>query len=324
MPFLLLRTRATLCSMVSFGVLPGHDPSGDLLGTAEMAEALGFDSAWVGDHLLWHVASPDPGVLLGALAARTTRLRLGTAVMLAALRSPLVVAKMAATLDHLSEGRFVLGVGLGGENPAEFAAAGVPLRERSGRLDETLTLCRALWAGEPVNHSGRYFPMENVRFDLPPRTPGGPPVWVGGRAPGALRRAGRLGDGWLAFVVTPERFAAGWATVRRHATEAGRDPDALTPALQLWCNLAESDEAAREELAPRIERFYRTPFARFEPYTICGDAETWRERIAAFAAAGVRHFNLIFEGGEPLAQMARFASELMPELQALGRREPLS
>lgn len=303
--------------MLTFGVLPGHDPSGDLLGAAELAEALGFDSAWVGDHLLWHVASPDPGVLLGALAARTSRLRLGTAVMLAALRSPLVVAKMAATLDHLTEGRFVLGVGLGGENPAEFAAAGVPLAERSGRLDETLELCRAFWSGAPLTYHGRYYQMEDVRFDLPPRTPGGPPIWVGGRAPRSLRRAGRLGDGWLAFVVTPERFAANWATVRRHAVDAGRDAGALTPALQVWCNLAASDDAARAELAPRIERFYQTPFARFEQYTICGDADTWRARIAAFAAAGVRHFNLIFDGGEPLAQLARFATELMPELHAI-------
>src|SRR5947209_6483397 len=112
--------------MLSFGVLPGHDPSGDLLGTAEMAEALGFDSVWVGDHVLWYVSSPDPAVLLGALAARTSRVRVGVGVLLAALRPPLVVAKMAATLDHLSGGRFVLGAGIGGENPAEFAAVGVP------------------------------------------------------------------------------------------------------------------------------------------------------------------------------------------------------
>src|SRR6266508_3261847 len=124
--------------MLTFGVDPAHDPDGDLIGAAELAEGLGFDSVWVGDHLLWYVPSPDPAVILGALAARTERMRLGTAVYLAALRNPVAVAKMGATLDHLSGGRFVLGVGLGGENPAEFAAAGVPLRQRSGRLDETL------------------------------------------------------------------------------------------------------------------------------------------------------------------------------------------
>ena len=301
--------------MLTFGVIPGHDPSGDVLGTAEMAEALGFDSVWVGDHLLWYVPSPDPAVILGALAARTERVRLGTAVYLAALRNPVAVAKMGATLDHLSDGRFVLGVGIGGENPAEFAAANVPLRQRSGRLDETVEVCRRLWTGrEPVTHDGRFLQLQDVRFDLPPLTPGGPPVWVGGRAPRSLVRAGRLGDGWLAFVVTPERFADGWATVRQHAADAGRDPDALTPGLQLWCNLADSDEEARALLAPQIEAMYRTPYDRFSRYTICGTPDTWQTRVGEFAAAGVRHFNLVFAGGDVRVQMARFATEVMPLL----------
>jgi probable F420-dependent oxidoreductase len=299
--------------MLSFGVIPGHDPSGDVLGTAEMAEALGYDSVWVGDHLLWYVPSPDPAVILGALAARTERVRLGTAVYLAALRNPVAVAKMAATLDHLSDGRFVLGVGIGGENPAEFAAAGVPLSRRSRRLDETIEVCRLLWQNrDPVTFDGRDIRLEGVRFDLPPRTPGGPPVWVGGRAPRSLARAGRLGNGWLAFVVTPERFAEGWATVRRHAEEAGRDPAALTPGLQLWSNLADTDAEAQALLAPQIEAMYRTPYERFARYTICGTPETWLARLQAFAAAGVRHFNLVFAGGDVRVQIARFATEVMP------------
>lgn len=303
---------ASLPQGLTFGVLPGHDESGDLLGSVELAEALGFDSVWVGDHVLWYVPSPDPIALLGAITARTTRVRLGTAVMLAALRPPVVVAKQAATLDHLSGGRFVLGVGIGGENPAEFEAVGVPLRQRGGRLDETLRICRALWSAEgPVSFSGRYFSLNNARFDLPPLTLGGPPVWVGGRAPGALRRAGELGDGWLAFVVTPERFAQGWSTVRAHAEAAGRNPDSLTPGLQLWCALADTDEQAHALIAPAIERMYRTPFERFERYTIHGPPDRWRARLAEFAAAGARHFNLIFAGGDVQGQMVRFASEFM-------------
>jgi probable F420-dependent oxidoreductase len=299
--------------MLTFGVIPGHDPSGDVIGTAEMAEALGFDSVWAGDHLLWYVPSPDAAVVLGALAARTQGVRIGTAVYLAALRGVVAVAKMGATLDHLSGGRFVLGVGIGGENPAEFAAAGVPLAQRSGRLDETIEVCRLLWRAEgPVSYRGRFITLEDARFDLPPLTPGGPPIWVGGRAARSLARAGRLGDGWLAFVVTPERFAEGWATVRQHALDAGRDPEALTPGVQVWCNLDDSDEAARAALAPQIEAMYRTPYERFARYTICGTPETWLTRIGEFAAAGVRHFNLIFAGGDVRVQMARFATEVMP------------
>ncbi len=292
---------------LTFGVIPGHDESGDLLGTVELAEALGFDSVWVGDHVLWYVPSPDPIALLGAIAARTSRVRLGTAVMLAALRPAVVVAKQAATLDHLAEGRFILGVGVGGENPGEFAAVGVPLHERGARLDETIRVCRILWAArDPVTYTGRFVTLQEVRFDLPPRTPGGPPIWVGGRAPAALRRAGTLGDGWLAFVVTPERFAECWAAVRAHAAAAGRDPDALTPALQVWCALADDEARARAIIAPAIERMYHVPFARFERYTIYGTPAQWRDRLAAFAAAGVRHVNLVFAGGDVRGQMLRF------------------
>lgn len=297
---------------LTVGVLPGHDQSGDLLGTVGLAEALGFDSVWVGDHVLWYVPSPDPIALLGAIAARTSRVRLGTAVMLAALRPPLVVAKQAATLDHLSGGRFVLGVGIGGENPAEFAAVDVPLRQRSSRLDETLRICRALWSADgPVSVSGRHYTLRDVHFDLPPLTPGGPPIWVGGRAPGALRRAGTLGDGWLAFVVTPEQFAQGWATVRAYAAAAGRDADALTPGLQIWCALADTEDEARALIAPAIERMYRVPFARFERYTMYGTPDRFRARLAEFARAGVRHVNLIFAGGDVRGQMVRFAAEVV-------------
>lgn len=153
--------------------------------------------------------------------------------------------------------------------------------------------------------------LHEARFDLPPLTPSGPPIWVGGRAPGSLRRAGELGDGWLAFVVTPERFREGWATVRAHAEAAGRDPDALTPGLQVWCALADSDGEARGLIAPAIEAMYRTPFERFERYTIYGTPERWRQRLAEFAEAGVRHVNLVFAGGDVQGQMVRFASEVM-------------
>ncbi len=295
---------------ISFGVLAGH--GGDWLGDAELAEALGFDSVWVGDHVLWHASAPDPAVMLGALAARTSRVRIGSGVMLAALRPPLVVAKQAATLDLLSGGRFVLGVGIGGENPAEFEAVGVDVRERGGRLDETLAICRALFSQPEVNFDGRFYRLRGVRFDLPPATPGGPPIWVGGRAPEALRRAGRLGDGWLAFAVTPERFADGWRSVCEQAERARRDPSELTPAVQLWCRFDEDRAAAGAAIAPAIEAFYRLPYARFAPYCIAGDGDDWRRGLQAFADAGVRHVNLIPAGGDTAVQLVQIAENILP------------
>src|SRR5579885_725037 len=139
---------------LTFGILPGHGESGDWLGTAELAEALGYDSVWVGDHVLWYTPSPDPAVVLGAIAARTSRVRIGTAVMLVALRPPVVVAKQAATLDYLSGGRFVLGVGVGGENRREFENTGIDVHERGARLDESLQIIRALWTQPSVDFDG--------------------------------------------------------------------------------------------------------------------------------------------------------------------------
>jgi Luciferase-like monooxygenase len=109
------------------------------------------------------------------------------------------VAKQVATLDHLTEGRLIFGVGVGGEFPKEYEVCGVPLKERGARLSEAIRMMRKLWGGVPVSHNGgRYAAFEGVAMQPPPRQPGGPPIWCGGRSEGALRRTGRLGDGWLA------------------------------------------------------------------------------------------------------------------------------
>ncbi len=301
---------------ITFGIIPGHAASGDVLGTAELAEALGYDSVWVGDHLLWYTPSPDPAVTLGAIAARTNRVTIGTAVMLAALRPPVVVAKQAATLDHLAGGRFVLGVGIGGENPLEFENAGVDVHERSGRLDETIEICRALWTRPSVDYNGRYYQLHDARFDLPPLTQGGPPIWVGGRAAGSLRRAGQLGDGWLGFVVAPDRYAGSLETVRTHAAQAGRNPDQLVPGIQVWCAFDDDPRAARAIISPAIETMYRTPFARFERYCIYGDAAAWHTGLQAYVAAGARHVNLVFAGGDVITQIALVAEQVLPAFRA--------
>ncbi|MGI8553750.1 MAG: LLM class flavin-dependent oxidoreductase [Dehalococcoidia bacterium] len=304
--------------MITFGALVGHDESGDPLGTAELAEAIGFDSVWVGDHVLWHVPVPDPMVMLGAMAVRLERIRLGVGILLAPLRPATVVAKQAATVDQLSGGRLILGVGVGGEFPIEYEASGVPLNERGRRLDETIEACKLLWTGRQVSYSGRHLRFQNARLDYLPVQVGGPPVWVGGRSDAALRRAGQLGDGWLAFVVTPDRFATSWAAVAEHARLVGRDPSTLMPALQLWCQLAESEREALAMIGPRIEQMYRTPYARFARYCITGDVEVWIRRIEEFVAAGVRHFNFVFAGGDVRFQMIQFADSVLGRVAALA------
>lgn len=166
---------------------------------AQAAEAAGWDAVFVWDHLAfaWGVPSADPWVLLAAAAQATARIRVGTAVTPLPRRRPAVVANAAATLDRLSGGRAVLGVGAGGV-PAEFAAFGEPdeARVRAGKLDEALDVIAALWEGQPVSHTGEHYTVDGVTLaPLPVQRPR-VPIWVGGHSRAAQRRAARW-DGWI-------------------------------------------------------------------------------------------------------------------------------
>src|ERR1700746_4029780 len=199
-------------------------PSIDEMGAfVELVDRCGFDSLWVGDHISFTVAILDPLLQLAQAAVVSRRLTLGTAVYLLPLRSPAPVAKQVATLDHLTEGRLIFGVGVGGEFPKEFELCGVPFNERGARLSEAIPILRSLWSGKPVSHAGgRYPAFDAVAMQPPPRQPGGPPIWFGGRSELALRRTGRLGDGWLAYVVTPEMYAAALEKITAAAAASER------------------------------------------------------------------------------------------------------
>ena len=301
-------------SDLTFGVLPGGATPEEFLASVQVAEELGYDSVWVGDHVLWPVFWPEPVVLLSAAAAVTSRIALGTGVMLAALRGAAPLAKQTATLQWISNGRFRLGVGTGGEYPKEFEASGVPLADRGRRLDDTLEAVRALWTGAPVTLHNTAIDVDDATLDLVPSPP--IPLWVGGRSKPAQRRAARFGDAWMPFVTTPEHFAQGLANVRAEAAALGRDPEAIRPALQLWGMFDDDLTVALPTIAERIESTYRVPFERFERYTVYGDTEMWVARLGEYIEAGVRHFNLVLAGGDRTAQLARIALEVMPRLQA--------
>ncbi|MEZ4502682.1 MAG: TIGR03619 family F420-dependent LLM class oxidoreductase [Dehalococcoidia bacterium] len=299
---------------ISFGVLPGGGTPEEFLDLARMAEALGYESVWMGDHVLWPVFWPEPLTMLAAASTVTERVALGTGVLLAMLRRPAPLAKQTATLQWLSHGRFRLGVGVGGEYPKEFEASGVPLHERGAYLDATLEALTALWSGESVSLHNRAIDVDDARLDLVPEPR--IPIWVGGRAEAAQRRAARFGDAWMPFVISPERFAEGWANVRSQAAALDRDPSMLVPGVQLWVQFDDDLAEALTTIAARIESTYRVPFDRFERYTAYGDASMFVERLQAFVDAGVRHFNLVFAGGDRVAQLARIASDVMPALRA--------
>lgn len=307
-------------------VMAARPETGPLVGMAELAEAAGFDSVWVGDSLL---ARPrhEPLMLLAAAAARTRRIAIGTAVLLPALRHPLLLAHSVATLDRIAEGRLILGVGLGpATTPVrnEYEAVGAPYGERVGRLVECLALCRELWTAaaqsRPVTHHGRYWRVEAASLLPPPHRPGGPPVWMGGDAEGALRRAGRIADGWFPTSRTPRAFADGWARVRAEAREARGSAEGLTPALYTTINLGADVGAAQAELRRFIEGYYAAPYEAIAAQMglYAGSLEGCVEWLAAFVAAGVRHIVLRFGGADQAGHLDRVGAHLLPRLRALA------
>src|SRR2546429_7558778 len=175
-------------------IMSGRPETGPLLTMAERAEAAGFDSVWIGDSI---TARPrhEPLTLMAAVAARTKRVSVGTAVLLPALRNPVVLAHVVGTLDRVAEGRTILGVGIAADMPAirkEFAAAGVPWERRVGRFLETLEICRALWSRDHVSFHGKHFTLDDVTMEPKPPRAGGPPLWFGGSGPTPLLEAARF------------------------------------------------------------------------------------------------------------------------------------
>ena len=280
-------------------VMEGRPEAASLLALAERAEALGFDSVWVGDSI---TARPrhEPLTLLSAVAARTKRAELGTAVLLPALRNPVVLAHGIATLDQISQGRFILGVGIASDVPnirAEFVACGVPFEKRVGRMLEGLRLCRELWSGKPVSWNGRWV-MENATLGPAPHRPGGPPIWIGGMVRASLERVGRLYDGWFPNSPDPEVWRKQWGEIRDIAREAGRDPEQLTGAVYLTLTLDDDKARAEQRTNGFFEDYYGRPAAemRARQASYAGPPAGAAEWLSRWTAAGVQHLVLRFAG----------------------------
>jgi alkanesulfonate monooxygenase SsuD/methylene tetrahydromethanopterin reductase-like flavin-dependent oxidoreductase (luciferase family) len=278
-------------------VMEGRPAAGPLIELAVRAEALGFD--WVGDSLL---ARPrhDPLTLLAAVAARTRRVELGTAVFLPALRNPVVLAQQLATLDQISEGRTILGAGIASDVPntrAEFTAAGVPFEKRVGRTVEGLNLCRALWSGQPVDWNGRWVVERGVLGPTPHR-PGGPPIWMAGSVRPALERAARQFDGWFANEADFDRWRGQLAEVRQLVREAGRDPAGFAAAI--YVTIVIDDDAARAAAQTDrfLENYYGQPAAamRRRQATWGGPASGAVAWLRGWIAAGADHLIVRFAG----------------------------
>ena len=269
-------------------IMAGRPETGPLLALAEKAEGLGYDSIWIGDSLL---AKPrhDPITLMAAVAARTERVSIGSAVLLPALRNPVVLAQQLATLDRIAEGRLILGVGIAADVPsihAEFEAAGVPFEKRVGRMLEGLRLCRALWSGERVDWEGRW-PVRQSTLAPTPHTAGGPPIWVGGTVRASRERAGRHFDGWFPTGPEPERWGEQWREVQEIAAAAGR-AGAVCAAIYLTLAIDEDARAGDARIDAYLEGYYGAPAALLRKHqsVFAGPARGRRRLAQALCGRG--------------------------------------
>ncbi|MBI2783503.1 MAG: LLM class flavin-dependent oxidoreductase [Gammaproteobacteria bacterium] len=307
-----------LANDMRYGWMTSMDSAARVRQVVALAERIGLDSLWVGDHIAFAVPIMDPLLQLAQAAVLSDRLLLGTSVYLLPLRHAVAVAKQVATLDRLTSGRLLFGVGVGGEFPNEYAACGVPVKERGARLSEGIEVLRKLWSGARVSHAGRFYPFENVQMLPAPLQPGGPPIWCGGRSEAALARAGRLADGYVSYVVTPEMFAGFLQTIEKSAAAAKRAIDRFDTAHLLFFRIDNSFETAwdvaTEHLSERYASDFRGPAKK---YCALGRPEDVAARINAFREAGVRHLILdaVSPPGERQDQIERFATEVLPLLR---------
>ena len=302
-----------------FGVQLRSHPPERQWQIVRRVEELGYDSVWTGDHVVFNVPFHESLTLLASYTPITRRLRIGTCVYLLALRAPGVAAKMTATLDVLSGGRFIFGVGVGGEIPKEWELCGVPIRERGARVTEAIDVVRALWRDSPATFEGRFTRFKDVSIEPKPVQRPGPPVWVGGRSEAALQRTGRQGDGWIAYVVQPERYRESLARIREAAQAAGRTLDGYVCAHLTFITLGRDYESARATWVRLLSRRYAQDFSPLaEKYGIVGTPEQCLERLERFREAGCNYFILdtIVDPEQQPEHLERIAAELLPRLRA--------
>ena len=306
-----------------------HFGSTTVLGAAEIVaearwlEDLGFEYIAAGEHFM-RGSPPGPTQavlpLLGVAAGATEKIRILSSILLAPFYHPLVLAKQATTLDIASGGRLTLGVGVGGEFPVEFEAAGLDVKQRGRRTNECLEVLRRLWTGESVNYQGRHFQLQDASINPGPTQQPHPPVRVAGRRDAAMRRAVRYGDGWLPYFYSPDRYRDSVAKITRFAADEGRGLEdfqwAFFPYIAIYPTVAEAAEAAAEALGGRY--LYSGDFINVvKNYCLLGTPEQCVERLQEYIDAGARH--IIFSVACPREDRARhietIAGEIIPHFR---------
>lgn len=299
---------------VGFGLLVPTLAEFEAFGLPEFraAAALGdradLDVLWVGDHLMYSAPIHDATVSTAILGALTSRVKVGTNVLQLPLRRPIDVAKSFASISNLTSGRVVLGIGVGGGFEPEWAAAGVSLRERGARCDEAIDALHWYWAGD--TRDGRFAHSPGVAIDPAP-SGGRVPIWVGGRADAAVRRAARC-DGSLNMWVSPDRCAL----IRDQITEMrGGDIASFTFGLELLAHIDDDHDRARRTTRESLVRL-NLDLDALEKYTAFGSPHAVADQVGAYLDAGVQHVSFYLPTEGWLSQATRLVDEVIPLVRA--------
>ncbi|MEM9564987.1 MAG: LLM class flavin-dependent oxidoreductase [Actinomycetota bacterium] len=264
---------------------------------ARAADA-GFDHVFCADHVSFHGGHGADGLIhLASMAATEPRLAVEVGVFLLALRHPMVAARQIASLAQTAPGRVTIGVGVGGEDRHEIEVCEIDPTTRGRRTDVAIDLVRRLLAGETVDGDGEFYRFSAGRIRPRPDPP--VPIVVGGRSNAAVRRAGRLGDGWLGTWCSPRRFAEAVALAEQEADAAGRTEVTWRHGLQLWVGIGADPDDGRRHVGPAMESFYRIPFEAFARYTPAGTPAQVAEQLQPYVEAGARVLNLTPIGTDP-------------------------
>ena len=254
---------------------------------AKQIEDLGYDFLGCGEHVSFHGETANGLVSLSVAAGATERIRLMSAITLVPLYPAALLAKMGAALDVASNGRFTLGVGVGGEFPNEFEACGVPVKQRGSRTDDALEVITRTWTQTDVTYEGRYTTLKNFSLKPLPIQKPHPPIWVSGRTDAAMKRAAKYGDGWLPYMYTPEHLANSIEKIKAFGEEVGTDLSDFTFALYIFSAVHEDRETAVKYAAERLSKQYAQDFSQLvHKYALAGDPDTCKARLQEYIDAG--------------------------------------
>ena len=299
----------TLHDRIAFGMSLPHRsadpiPPAVVRQVAERADELGFEDLWVTDNTVDDAGCFDSLLALAYAAAVTTRIRLGVSMLVLPTYDPVHVAHQVATLDALSAGRAILGVGLG--RAEEYEVFQVPVARRVTRLTEAVELIKALWAGPRATYAGEIYEVHGVSLGTRPIQRPHPPVWVGGHHPAALRRAAAWSDGWMgAGGSSVESLTETVAMLRTALEEAGRDPAGYPISKRVFLSVHERRAVARAEVEAWFVDVYQNPTAT-DSCGVFGTPDQVSEQLEAVAATGVNHLllNPVTRFGEQLEALA--------------------